>query len=166
MGLNIGKITRKYKTALIIILAYYVLILSVMIYSYSSAELQPIFNHGNYLTPLIPIYNLWAQLILILLVITPISAMIGGLIGGYLLAPVLLLIHKNILGRKMLYGIQDRPQPQTFKKIIRGYFPALLAININFIILFAAPWVLDPILYLEFSFALLFTKIKIFTVIH
>jgi hypothetical protein len=86
---------------------------------------------------------------LILLVITPISALVGGLIGGYFLAPVFLFIHRSLLGSKMLYGIQNRPQPQTFKKIIRGYFPALLAINISSIVLFSAPWILDLILNKE-----------------
>jgi len=139
----------KYKKALIIIFAYYVLVLILLVYAYSSVEFQAVFNHGNYLTWLIPIYNMWAQIALIFLAFAPISALIGGLVGGYLLAPVLLFIHKNVLGSRLLYGIQDRPQPRTFDKISRGWFPTLLAISINFIILFSARWVLDPILYLE-----------------
>lgn len=147
--LEIRRSTPKYKKALAIIFAYYVLVLSLLVYAYSSVELQVVFNHGNYLTGLIPIYNMWAQIALIFLAFAPISALIGGLVGGYLLAPVFLFIHKNILGSRLLYGIQDRPQPQTFDKISRGWFPTLLAISINFIILFSTPWVLDLILYLE-----------------
>ena len=139
----------KYKKALVIIFAYYVLVLCLLVYAYSSAELQAVFNHGNYLTWLIPIYNMWAQIALIFLAFAPISALIGGLVGGYLLAPVFLFIQKNILGSRLLYGIQDRPQPRTFDKISRGWFPTLLAISVNFIILFSAPWLLDLILYLE-----------------
>jgi hypothetical protein len=75
--------------------------------------------------------------------------LIGGLIGGYFVAPTFLFIHKKILGKKLLYGIQDRPQPQTFKKMMRGYYPALLAVNVNSIILFSAPWILDLILNKE-----------------
>jgi len=86
---------------------------------------------------------------LILLVFAPISSLVGGLIGGYFLAPVFLFIHRSLLGSKMLYGIQNRPQPQTFKKMMRGYFPALLAINISSILLFSAPWILDLILNKE-----------------
>ena len=88
---------------------------------------------------------------LILLVFAPISALIGGLVGGYLLAPSFLFIHKKILGKKLLYGIQDRPQPKTFRKITRGYYPSLLAININSIILFSVPWILNFILNREFE---------------
>jgi hypothetical protein len=86
---------------------------------------------------------------LILLVFAPISALVGGLFGGYFLAPVFLFSHRSLLGSKMLYGIQNRPHPQTFKKIMRGYFPALLAINISSIVLFSAPWILDLILNKE-----------------
>jgi len=149
MDSKLRSLIQKYKKAIIIIFAYYVLVLILLIYANSSAELQAAFNHGNYLTWLIPIYNMWAQIALIFLVIAPISAVIGGLVGGYLLAPVFLFIQKNVFGSKMLYGIQDRPQPQTFDKISRGWFPTLLAISINFVILLSAPWVLDLILYLE-----------------
>lgn len=148
-NLRLKSLFSKYRKAIIIILAYYILVLSLLVYAYLNVELQLLFNHGNYLTWLIPIHNMWAQIALIFLVIIPISAIIGGLIGGYLLAPVFLFIQKNVLGSKMLYGIQDRPQTQTFDKISRGWFPALLAISINFIIMFSAPWMLEQILYLE-----------------
>jgi hypothetical protein len=117
------------------------LILGILIYGNSAGQ-NP-FDRSTYLTPHIPIYNLYAQIALIFLVLVPISALIGGLIGGYFLAPTLLFIHKNIFGRKMLYGIQDRPQPQTFNKLSRLYFPTLLAINIDSILLVSAPWILD-----------------------
>ena len=143
MDSNIRRLIPKYKKALIIILAYYALVLGLVFYGSSRGAFG---GHERYLTPLIPINNQYAEMALIFLVFTPISALIGGLIGGYFLAPAFLFIHKNFLGSKMLYGIQDRRQPQTFKKIIRGLFPALLAININSIIYFSAPWVLDLIL--------------------
>jgi len=93
---------------------------------------------------------MYVQVELILLVIVPVSALIGGLVGGYLLAPIFLFIHKKIFGLKLFYWIQDRPRSQTFRTMIRGYFPALLAININSIILFSAPWILELILNEEF----------------
>ena len=136
----------KYRRALIIIFAYYVLLL--VIFSYFSLS-ETYSNPLTYFSPLIPSDNQYVEVALILLVFAPISALTGGMIGGYLLAPVFLFIHKNIIGSKMLYGIQNRPQPQTFKKMMRGYYPALLAINISSIILFSAPWVLDLILNKE-----------------
>lgn len=104
---------------------------------------------ATYFTPLIPSDNPYVEVALILLVFAPISALIGGLVGGYFLAPVFLVLHKNILGSRLLYGIQERPQLQTFRKMMRGYYPALLAVNVNSIILFSAPWILDFILNAE-----------------
>ena len=63
--------------------------------------------------------------------IRPISSLIGAVIGGYILGPRLLFTRKFILGPKILYGIQDRPQSQTFDKISRAYFPALMALSIK-----------------------------------
>lgn len=111
-------------------------------------------NRGPWIrgfTPLIPSNEIHVEVTLILLVFAPISALIGGLIGGYFVAPTFLFIHKKILGKKLLYGIQDRPHPKTFRKISRGYYPSLLAININSIILFYAPWILSSILNREFE---------------
>jgi len=108
MDLKIGRLLPRYKKALIIILAYYVLVLFLLSYASSSAELERLFDSGKYLTPLLPFYNQWTQLTLIFLVITPISALIGALIGGYFLGPVLLFIRKIILGPKILCGIQER----------------------------------------------------------
>ena len=146
--MKIKRLISKYRRALLIALAYYVLLLGLVVYLTSSETYR---ERGPYLTPLIPSNDQYVEVTLILSVFAPISALIGGLVGGYLLAPAFLFVHKKILGSKLLYGIQDRPQPQTFKKIMRGYYPALLAVNINTIILFSAPWILDLILNREFA---------------
>jgi hypothetical protein len=136
----------KYRKALIIILVYYVLLLGLLSYFNLSETYS---ERGPYFSPLIPSNDQYVEVALILLVFAPISALVGGLIGGYFLAPVILFIHKRLLGSKMFYGIQNRPQPQTFKKVMRGYYPALLAINISSMIIFSAPWILDLILNKE-----------------
>ena len=76
----------KYKQAVMIILVYYLLFLSLMIYFNSSETYADPTN----LTPLIPINNIYVEVALIFLVFAPISALIGGLIGGYFLTPVFL----------------------------------------------------------------------------
>ena len=144
--MKIGRLISNYKKALIIIFVYYFLLLGLFSY-FSLSETYS--EHGPSFSPLIPSNDQYVEVALILLVFAPISALVGGLIGGYFLAPVFLFIHKNILGSKMRYGIQNRPQPQTFKKMMRGYYPALLAINISSILLFSAPWILDIILNKE-----------------
>lgn len=144
MGLNFKSFS-KYKRAMMVILVFYFLFLGLTIY-FNSSE---IYADPMNLTPLIPINNLYAEVALIFLVFAPISALIGGLIGGYILTPVFIFIHKNVLGSNLLYGIQERPQPQTFKKMSRGYYPALFSVNLNSIILFSAPWILDLLLNTE-----------------
>ena len=144
--MKIRRLISKYRRAVLIILAYYALLLGLVVYFTSSETYS---ERGPYFTPLIPSNDQYVEVTLILSVFSPISALIGGLVGGYFLAPAFLFIHKNMLGSKLLYGIQDRPQPQTFKKMMRGYYPALLAVNINSIILFSAPWILDLILNKE-----------------
>lgn len=144
--MKIGRLVSKYRKALIIILVYYVLLLGLLSYFNLSETYS---ERGPYFSPLIPSNDQYVEVALILLVFAPISALVGGLIGGYFLAPVILFIHKRLLGSKMFYGIQNRPQPQTFKKVMRGYYPALLAINISSMIIFSAPWILDLILNKE-----------------
>jgi hypothetical protein len=141
-----GRLISKYRNALIIILVYYFLFFGLLSYFNLSEAYS---EQGPYFSPLIPSNDQYIEIALIFLVFSPISALIGGLVGGYVLAPAFLFTHKYILGSKMLYGIQDRPQPQTFNKVMRGYYPALLAANLNSIILFSAPWILDLILNKE-----------------
>ena len=145
--MKIGRLISKYKKALIIILAYYILLISLSFY----VSTNELFDDPIYLTPLIPSNDMYVQVELILLVFVPFSSLIGGLVGGYFLAPIFLFLHKNIVGSKLFYWIQERPKSHTFGTMIRGYFPALLAININSIILFSAPWMLDLILNKEFA---------------
>ena len=132
----------RYRNAVIIVVLYVTVFLGLTIYFRTSETFQDPFD----LTPLIPSDDLYLEVALIFLVIAPVSALIGGIVGGYVLAPAFLFIHKHILGAKLLYGIQERPRPQMFKKISRGYYPALFAININSIILFSAQGVLNLIL--------------------
>jgi hypothetical protein len=64
------------------------------------------------------------------------ASIIGGVLIGYLLGPLFMLAHKKIIGRKMIYGIQNKPKPEIFKDIfLKGFFPSLMAMN--FALLFA-----------------------------
>ena len=77
---------------------------------------------------LIPIDDLGFQSAFIFFMIT-ISAIIGGVLMGYLLAPLFLIIHKKLIGRRMIYGIQNRPEPAKFTGNFKSFFPALMAVN-------------------------------------
>jgi len=67
------------------------------------------------------------------------SYIIGALIGvlsGFLLTPLFLIVHKKIIGRKMIYEIQERPEPEKFKGYLKAFFPALMALNFALIFVF------------------------------
>jgi len=70
-----------------------------------------------------------ALILLVFLVLFPLAAFLGVFLGGYLLSPLFLFIHKNILGRKMVYDIEDKDKGQKFGKTWRGIFPALMALT-------------------------------------
>jgi len=82
---------------------------------------------------------------LILNLLTVFSAIIFGYLFGYILGPLFIFIHKKTIGRKMVYGIEEKPVTKKFK----GYFtkalwPALFSINIA-LILANYPFVTDLI---------------------
>jgi len=58
------------------------------------------------------------------------AAMIGGLLGGYILGPIFLYLHKQTVGRKMAYGIEAQEKPEKFNSTFKAIFPALASINL------------------------------------
>ncbi|MFX0022462.1 MAG: hypothetical protein ACFE9S_09040 [Candidatus Hermodarchaeota archaeon] len=74
--------------------------------------------------------NFWYDTILIFLLI-PILSIAAYFLGGYLFAPLLIILHKKLLGRSLIYGIEERDKPSEFKRaFIKSIFPALMAFNI------------------------------------
>jgi len=80
-----------------------------------------------------------------LMIMIAVSAIIGVLMG-YVLAPVYLFIHKTFIGRGQKYGIDIRPKHEEkkikkkhkkkFEYTFRGFFPALMAMNIGLLFVF------------------------------
>jgi len=52
-----------------------------------------------------------------------------GVLSGYLLSPLFLIIHKKIIGKKSEYSIQDIPVPEKSPSF-NMFFPSLMAINL------------------------------------
>jgi len=73
------------------------------------------------------------EIVLLLIVIFPIAALIGSLIGTFL-APLLTFLHKKIIGRNMDYGFEEIHKSEKFRRIFQGFFPGLMAINFSAII--------------------------------
>ncbi len=98
--------------------------------------LTPGVNSEQGFTQIIPIDSLGLQFLYCFTMIW-VGAIIG-ILFGYLLAPLFLFIHKRVIGPKMTYGIhrlQD-PNPEKFKGLLKGFFPALMALN--FAIMFSS----------------------------
>ncbi|MFX1570871.1 MAG: hypothetical protein ACFFCV_21235 [Promethearchaeota archaeon] len=76
-----------------------------------------------------PIENGYIENVLIILVIYPLSSIIGVFIGGYVFVPLFLFVHRKIIGRNLIYGIQELDKPTKLKKTFRGLFPSLMALN-------------------------------------
>jgi len=112
----------KYKKPFIIIGILYGILIPFTLYSI----LNPDPNEGD-ITLLIP-GGTSSDISLLFLVIIPLGAIIGSFLGNFL-APLFLLVHKKVLGRRFNYSIEERSSPDKFKGIFQGLFPALMAIN-------------------------------------
>ncbi|MFW9948379.1 MAG: hypothetical protein ACFFDX_16250 [Candidatus Odinarchaeota archaeon] len=96
------------------------------------------------LTRLIPINNLPIELALIFILILPLSGLLGLFIGGYLLSPIVMVLHKKLIGSKMYYGVQKKSVLRSEKIFTRGFFPILMAINLSSI--FITPSIFNYVL--------------------
>lgn len=87
------------------------------------------------LTPLIPFLgNAILEMGLILLLILPLSSVIGVLIGCYALSPIFLFLHKRFYGSQMSYGIQIKSESIRELKLSQSIYPSLMAINFAFVL--------------------------------
>lgn len=89
---------------------------------------------GEPFTSLIPVNSMGFQMAILFW-----SYIIGAIIGvllGFALTPLFLIIHKKIIGRKLIYGIQERPEPEKFKGTFKAFFPALMGLNFALLFVF------------------------------
>ena len=57
-------------------------------------------------------------------------SIIFGILFGFLLPPLYIMIHKNTIGRNYIYGIKVRELSDKPKSIAKGIFPTLMALNL------------------------------------
>ena len=117
----------KYRNGLFLILAY-VLFVIIMVFSIPAQ----IFSESQS-SPILFLSSSPIQIILIFTLYVVVCLAFGGFFG-YAFSELFLLIHKSLYKNKVLYGINTRPQPEKFKKNLRGIFPTLLALNLALII--------------------------------
>lgn len=82
------------------------------------------------ISPFIPGENEGIELFIMAVVAWPLIAIIGIFIGGYIISPIFLLIHKKLIGRKMVFGLQNIPESSKFTNTFRGFFPSLMALTL------------------------------------
>lgn len=112
----------KYKKPLIIIAILYAILIPFVLSSIITTS-----SSESDMTALLP-GGVNLDLALMFMVIIPLGAIIGSVLG-YFLAPLFLLVHKKTLGRSLSYSIQERTPAEKFKHLFRGFFPGLMAIN-------------------------------------
>ncbi|MFX1378588.1 MAG: hypothetical protein ACFFA4_05805 [Promethearchaeota archaeon] len=86
------------------------------------------------LSRFIPLDDVLLELGFIFIIILPLSALIGLLIGGYLISPIILFLHKKFFGSRMHYGIQLEKRNEKILLFSQGFFPVLMAINLSSIL--------------------------------
>ena len=122
---------KKFKLPIISYILYTAFFITFIIIAYSALREMGMLMGG--VTPILPLNNMILEMSIILLVILPISSVLGAY-GGYIVAPIILFIHKKTLGRKYDYSIQDKPISDKFQTLTRGFVPALMAMNIGFLL--------------------------------
>lgn len=129
-------ITMKYGRALILIIIYFVM---------GSVPLFAIPSDSFPFTTLLPGSNAGIQ-VTTLFFLYPLIILGFGVLFGYLIAPLYLVLHKTTIGRHMTYGIGRRSPPENKKirKLGQGLFPGLVAINFAIMLL---PYLSDNVLY-------------------
>jgi len=101
----------------------------------------------------IPFENIYNGLVLLFLFIVPLSGVIGYFLGGYLITPVIVFIHKKIIGKKLFYGIHYQTPSEKIHLFSKSIFPVLMSINLS--TMFLTPelvgFLLDATLISEFE---------------
>lgn len=139
----------KYRNLLIIYLCY--IIFWIIMISILRVLFKPAVTIA--LTRFLPLNDILLELGLIFIIILPLSALIGLIIGGYLITPIILYFHKRIYSSKRFYGIQLEPNSDKSKLFSKSFFPVLMAINLSSILLTPAvvEFILSTDVIIEFN---------------
>ena len=121
----------KYKNSLILFIFY--IFFWIIIISILKELFKPSVTIA--LTRFLPLNDILLELAFIFIIIFPLSPLFGLFIGGYIIAPIILYLHKKIYGSKVHYGIQVEQRLEKIKIFSKSFFPVLMAINLSSILL-------------------------------
>jgi len=127
---------------LIILYFFYIVFWLIL----SAAMRVIIFPEGTpkALIQFIPVDDVLSILVLFFLILIPISGIIGALLGGYILSPIIMMLHKFFYRSKKFYSIQFESSEKKVSLLKSGFYPVLLAVNLSFI--FLTPEIISSIL--------------------
>ncbi len=117
----------KYKKLLILFFVY--IIFWIIIISILEILFRPVIPID--LSRFIPLDDVLLELGIIFIIILPLSALTGLIIGGYLISPIILYLHKKFYGSSMYYGIQTEQRSEKLLLFSKSFFPVLMAINLS-----------------------------------
>ncbi|MBY9008572.1 MAG: hypothetical protein KGD74_01740 [Candidatus Lokiarchaeota archaeon] len=92
----------------------------------------------------IPVDDMLVELILVFVLLLPVSGLIGMFLGGYILSPIIMFLHKFFYKSNKFYGIQYESEPKKVSLLSSGFYPVLMAVNLSFI--FLTPEIISAIL--------------------
>ena len=90
---------------------------------------------GTQMYVFLPVGNTGLEAIILFLLIFPLSTIFGVIVGQYVIAPLYILAHKTILGKKMEYGLMEITEKSDKKRRYDFIFPTFIAVNFNLFIL-------------------------------
>jgi len=133
--------TSRYRN-LIIIYIFYIIFWIIL----ASIMRAIIFPEGTpiALTQFIPVDDVLTELVLVFIILIPISGIIGALLGGYILSPIIMILHKLFFKSKRYYGLQYKSEDKKISLLSSGLYPVLMAVNLSFI--FLTPEIISGIL--------------------
>jgi hypothetical protein len=117
----------KYEQLIIIYIAYTALwlILIPMV----KAPQFPL-NVDISLSEFVPAQDILTELATIFIIILPLTSIFSLLIGGYILTPIVIILHKLFFRSKIYYGIQYESHLESGSFLSLGFYPVLMSINL------------------------------------
>jgi len=71
------------------------------------------------------------ELAVLFIFIVPLSGVIGYALGGYLITPIIIFIHKKIIGKNLYYGIHYQTPSDKIHLFTKSIYPVLMSINLS-----------------------------------
>lgn len=116
---------KRYKKPLIMYLFYNIVMLSILTTAIISRGSVTTVNFSD----ILPAEDIAGDIMLIFLVIMPIVSTVCALVFGFLLSPILMIVHYLIKKKTNIFGIDERPDSSKMEQLSRGLFPSIMAIN-------------------------------------